>query len=334
MDVPSGLDVDLDRRRVLRLLGGSVGALAGFKAIDNVVLGYGVLVGTNLTEQDLDAVAGASFGPQADAVTLDDATLRFDDDTITVESSRGTDTLDATDRERARRLDEDHALDGALVRTVEDQRAFAEDAVGFEFSTLEAFFERTRNGDTRPETVERCRGPFFRDVEPATVERFTEADPADPEATVHGLTDGFRRYADYDVPRYLAGSVEDNVLFGAADLRAGFEDPVDFESLLAAGETGMFCYEFVWRSMEAFHAVPAREQTVPVVSAHVFDARHKHVYTALASVLREDGELVVPTTFVDYTHTTMYDDFLLRGVMGEGLEAYNTRHRATRIRWY
>lgn len=38
-------------------------------------------------------------------------------------------------------------------------------------------------------------------------------------------------------------------------------------------------------------------------------------------------------TFIDYTHTTLYDDFNLTSLMGEGFDAYNDRHRADEMFW-
>jgi hypothetical protein len=38
-------------------------------------------------------------------------------------------------------------------------------------------------------------------------------------------------------------------------------------------------------------------------------------------------------TFVDYTHTTLYDALDLTGIMGRGLAAYDDRHRATDVFW-
>jgi hypothetical protein len=165
------------------------------------------------------------------------------------------------------------------------------------------------------------------------VEEVVAAPPTRPRAIAEGLVGGFREHASYDVPRYLAGSVEDNVLFGAADLREFFESPVDFEAVADGETTGLFCYELVYRSIEAFHATHPADQRVPVAGTVVFDDRHKHVYTGLASVVREGGDLVVPMTFLDYTHSTLYDDLALGGVLGEGLEAYNRRHRATAVYW-
>jgi hypothetical protein len=169
-------------------------------------------------------------------------------------------------------------------------------------------------------------------ADPELVARFVDADLAKPEPVLRGLASGFREHAHYDAGRYVAGAVQDNVIFGAANLRESFREPVGFRALLADDGTGMFCYEFTNRSIEALHAVPAPEQRVPVIGARVMDTRHKHAYTAVASVVR-DGGLRVPMTFVDYTHATMYDDFNARGVLGEGLEAYDDRHRATAIDW-
>jgi hypothetical protein len=84
------------------------------------------------------------------------------------------------------------------------------------------------------------------------------------------------------------------------------------------------------------------------MGAVVTDARHKHVYTGLATVVREDeggadggeggdenaaGDLVVPMTFLDYMHSTQYDDLHLRGVLGEGVNAYDRRHRTDDVYW-
>jgi hypothetical protein len=38
-------------------------------------------------------------------------------------------------------------------------------------------------------------------------------------------------------------------------------------------------------------------------------------------------------TFVDYTHSTLYDDLGVTSVAGRGLAAYDDRHRATHVRW-
>jgi hypothetical protein len=172
------------------------------------------------------------------------------------------------------------------------------------------------------------------------VGEFTAADPTDPEAVVRGLVGAFREKTDYDVPRYLAGAVQFNLAMNTVDLREPFADPVDWPALTDGESTGLFCNEYAKRSVEALHAADPRTQTPPTAGALVYDTRHRHVYTMAASVVREGtddgegvGELAVPATFLDYMHSTLYDDFGLTGVLGEGLEAYDRRHRATGIGW-
>ncbi|MEF8778980.1 MAG: hypothetical protein V5A36_08715, partial [Natronomonas sp.] len=195
------------------------------------------------------------------------------------------------------------------------------------------FFERVGDAQFRPGLATAIRNNRDRTTDPAVVERFADADPSDTAALVEGLVGGFREHTSYDVPRYLAGSIEDNVIFGAHDVRQYFEEEVDFESLLEANGTVIFCWELVFRSMEALQAVPASDQTVPVAACYVSDSRHKHAFTGVLSAIRVDGELRLPMTFLDYTHTTLYDDIHATVILGEGLAAYNTGHRATDIYW-
>jgi hypothetical protein len=330
------------RRRALTALG-TVGFAGSAKALDNVVVGYGIVEGTNLVDQDLATVVGERLRPRRTWTTARGHELVFADGTASLSGDGVDETVDlgAASRDDALALDDelgfelfeplvaDHDRLTALI----DENPAAVDGVRFEFSTYEPFFERVRNGDTRPGAVARLRENRYTDVEPATVEAFAGADPREPKAVVDGLVGAFREHTSYDIPRYAAGSVEDNVLLGSVDLRQHFESPTGFEALEDGRNSGLFCYEFVYRSVEALHSVSAYEQTTPVFGGRVHDERHKHAYTAIGSVLREGGELVIPMTFVDYTHSTLYDDLALRGVMGRGLEAYNDRHRATDIYW-
>jgi hypothetical protein len=327
-------DAEVSRRAALKALAGGGLALGGAKAADNVLIGYGVLTGTNLVDQDLAPLAADGFSPRHgfrttvdgyDVVTTagDVRGLRVARDGAVVVERPLADLDGATGPE--------HDLPEALAGLLPDVGAIARGAATFEVYRTDAFFERVGDAEARPLATDAVR--HWPGAEPDVVREFADADPADPEALLDGLTAGFRERSFYDVPRYAAGSIQDNVIFGAADLRAPFREPVDFESIVDGPQTGLFCYEFTNRSVEALHAVSAVEQAVPVVGGSVIDDRHKHVYTVLASLVREDGELRVPTTFVDYTHTTLYDDLRLRGLMGEGFEAYNTRHRATEILW-
>ncbi|WP_257297806.1 hypothetical protein [Haloarchaeobius sp. FL176] len=330
------------RRRALTALG-TVGFAGSAKALDNVVVGYGILEGTNLRDQDLATVAGQRLHPRRTWTSVQGNELVFADRTAFLSGDGVDETLDlatATSAD-ARALDDELgfelfeplvAADDTLARMVDEDPA-AVDGLRFEFSTYEPFFERVRDGDARPGAVAWLRENRYTDVEPATVEAFAGADPREPKAVVDGLVGAFRGHTSYDIPRYAAGSVEDNVLLGSVDLRQHFESPTAFEALEDGRNSGLFCYEFVYRSVEALHSVSAYEQTTPVFGGRVHDERHKHAFTAIGSVLREDDQLVIPMTFVDYTHSTLYDDLALRGVMGRGLEAYNDRHRATDIYW-
>lgn len=324
--------IDLDRRCALKLLGGGVGGLAAGKAIDNVLLGYEVL-GTNLRKQDLAGLVAGGFFAGVRRTDLGGRRVLLWDDVLRVKrgaETRATRRYPEMDADAASALDARHDLDGLVAAGVPVLAALHGD-VPLSFAGYEQFFDRLAAGAPEPEAVELLRSGAS--APPAVVRAFADADPEDPEAVVAGLVDGFREHTRYDYERYAARSVQDNVLLGAANLREPFREDVDFRSLLATEGTGLFCTEFAARSIEALHAVPARDQRVPVFAGTVSDRRPKHAYTAIGSVLREDDGYVVPMTFVDFTHTTLYDDLNLRGVLGEGLDAYDRRHRASRLYW-
>lgn len=324
-------DAGVSRRDALKAFGGGALGLGAGKAVDNVLLGYE----KNLRTQDLAAVAAERFAPSerydrriGDYRVLHQQETLF---VLGVDTVREALSVPDGSPEEAARIDEEYSLGGAVSQLLADIRAIERGDVSFAFSTVDSFFQRIADAEPRSYTADVLRGR--RRGDPETVEAFTGVDPADPQATLGALVESFREHASYDVPRYVAGSVEDNVIFGATDLRKHFHKPVDFDSLREQRGTGMFCYEFTYRSMEALHAVPAAAQTVPAVGAKVHDYRHKHVYTAVASAIRSDGDLVIPMTFVDYTHSTLYDDFGLTGVLGDGFEAYGERHRADELFW-
>lgn len=328
--------MELTRRQLLAGAVGGGAVVGGGKAVDNVVLGYDRYTGTNLLRQDLDPLVLADLRPSGSHATLEDGRIEHDDWTVAVRADgetlasldvRRTDPDDAADRDAELGLS-----DGPLEELVADLGAFEAGRLRLEYSSYPSFFERCDGAETRPFTVAALRG--YRSADPDVVADFADAPPENPLAVAEGLVDGFRDHSSYDVPRYLAGSVEDNVLFGAVDLRQHFESPTDFEALRSGENDGLFCYELARRSVEAFQAVPTTAQSPPVFGGYVKDDRHKHVYTILASVLRADGDLVIPVTFLDYTHTTLYDDLRATRVLGEGLDAYGDRHRATSIDWY
>lgn len=337
-DASAESDATVTRRGALKAFAGT-GVLAGAgKAVDNVLLGYGEVVGTNLVEQDLETLVDRRFGPRTTSLRVGDRTLALRDGRIEVADADGRAlvAIDAADTspERAAEIDEEHDLEGGpLEQLVADLRAIRDGEYSFEFSRSPAFFDRVDAADARPFTVGAVRGPAFDGVAPETIREFAGVDPANVESLVEGIASGFREHTGYDTPQYVAGSIQDNVLFDAVDLRAYFRSPTSYDAILSGAVSGLFCYHFTYRSIEAFHAVAPHRQSVAVAGAVVTDARHKHVYTGLASVVREGGDLVVPMTFVDYMHSTQYDDFRLRGVLGEGIEAYDRRHRTDGVYW-
>jgi len=329
-------EVEITRRRMLAGAGG-VGALGAGKAADNVLIGYGVVVGTNLVTQDLASLVDERLDPSlGDSPLPDGHRLAVDDGTLFVmdgDAVAATVSLPADSAEGAAVDDELGFADGPVEQLVADLSDIRRGNYEYAFSKRDPFFERVDSAEPRAYTTGALRGPYYDDADPETIRAFADADPARPRAVLSALVGAFREHSSYDVARYVAGSVEDNVLFGSVDLRQHFRTPADFDAVREDDGTGMFCWEFTNRSLEALHAVPAWRQRRPAVGLKVIDERHKHVYTGVGSVVREDGDLVIAVTFVDYTHSTLYDDFYATGLLGEGVEAYNERHRATDVYW-
>ncbi|WP_121821451.1 hypothetical protein [Halostella salina] len=329
-------DVEITRRRLLAGAGG-VGALGAGKAVDNVLIGYGVVVGTNLVTQDLAALVDERLDPSlGDSPLPDGHRLAVDDATLFVmdgDEVAASVALPADPSEGAAVDDELGFADGPVEQLVADLSDIRRGNYEYAFSKRDPFFERVDAAEPRAYTTGALRGPYYDDVDPETIRAFADVDPTRPREVLRGLVDAFREHSSYDVARYVAGSIEDNVLFGTVDLRQHFRTPANFDAVREDDGTGMFCWEFTNRSLEALHAVPAWGQRRPAVGLKVIDERHKHVYTGVGSVVREDGDLVIPVTFVDYTHSTLYDDFYMTGLLGEGVEAYNERHRATDVYW-
>ncbi|MFP4591464.1 MAG: hypothetical protein ACLFM8_08405 [Halobacteriales archaeon] len=321
--------MDLTRRQVLLGAGGAGALLAGGRAVDNVLLGYGVVTGTNLRRQDLDPLVLADLRPRDGPLgRVADTDIHLEGDALRLVTTDGEDRTVPLDTDLP---DASPAVRDAVAGVARDLRDLDRGAATLEYHDYPAFFERLRRADARPLTVGALRGP--RRGDPAAVEAVAEVDPARTPELAAALAAGLREHTHYDLPRYLAGSVEDNVLFGLGDLREPFESPTDFEAIADDADSGLFCYELVYRSIEAFHAVAPTSQVVPVLAGYVRDRRHKHAYTALAGAIREAGELVMPVTFLDYTHATLYDDLGVRWLLGDGLDAYTERHRATSLHW-
>ena len=333
--------MDLSRRRLLTWAGAGLGGYSVAEVVESVLLGYGPVVGTNLTEQaedgSLAALTAERFGARDRyTVSLDGVTLRVDGGERLAVDAGDTcvrRSLSELDPGTAGVLDERFGLEAEpITQLTRDLPAIARGELAFSFRSPDRFWERLDAATIRPFSVGAVRGPFYPTPDPGTVEALAGVDPARPAALAERLAEAFRRRTNYDVPRYLAGAIYFNLLFGTVDVRAFFRSDVSM-SAIAEGGGELFCWEYTRRSIEAFHAVPAHRQHRPVVGAEVHDTRHRHVYTALASLVRENGRLVAVLTFLDYMHATLYDDFSLRGVLGDGLDAFGDRHRATDVYW-
>lgn len=325
------------RRAWLKRAGAATAAVGAAVAANNVVLGYGTVTGTNLTEQSMDSIAAQPFLESDRQAPVPGGRLEIDHrgDRLTV---RGDGyrrlSLAETTPEAAREAAAAVGVDPeTTVEAVADVLAIKADEMRWKPVTFDAFRETVEQGSPRPVATGLLRARYT-DADPETVADFTGADPTDPVATAYALAEAFRETTYYDIPRYVAGSIQYNVLLNQVKLRPYLRSDTSFEALAEGRTRGMFCQELTHRSIEAFHAPSVLEQSPPVASVVAYDPRHRHNYTALATVTRRDGELVVPIAFLDYTHSTLYDDLNLRGVMGEGLEAYNSRHRARELTWW
>lgn len=336
----------MNRRQFLGYgISGSV-AVGLARALDNVVLGYGGLgQGTNLVEQresgDLDRLMAADMQVGRTPIVFRGDTgaftLRVRDDKVIIrdQGTVGTTTIPLSPEgiHQARRADRERRTDGTIEAIVRDTIDLREGAYRFEYHPLEEFRSRVEESEPRPPSTTLLRGYGSRPISPSVLERFTGVDPRQTMALVDGLLAGFREYGYYDGPRYVAGSIQDNILMGLIDLREPLETRTDFESMVDREATGLFCWELARRAMEAMHVYPGSEQSVPVAATYVRDVRHKHVYNGLSTVTRSDGRVVIPTTFVDYTRGLLVDDLRATAITGEGLNAYDGRHRTTEVRW-
>lgn len=320
---------DLSRRSVLRLVGaGAIGA--GAARVIYEYTGFGTVTGTNLTEQRLGAIARRNLGPSPFALRLPNRRLVLDGRSIELRDETG-ERVDAVSIADGESVDSDR-LEEPLSELAADLRAIDEGEFAFEFSGCDEFFQRLRDARPRPFTVAALRGRRFRRPSRETVRRFAGVDPSDPASLVTGLAEEFGERTHFDYTRLVAESVQENLLIGAVPIKERFREPTHLDAILD-GTSGLYCYEYMLRSIEAFHAVAPHRQTVPVFGAIVLDPRHNHAYTGLASVVRENGEVRIPMTFLDYYYSTLFDNLGLQGRFGEGADAYNEYHRAANIHY-
>ena len=316
----------MKRREVLGGAARGAVALGVAKALHNTVAGFGHLgFGENLLTQDLGPLVEEQLTIERVYRTdWEDGELQVVGDSVRYR--RGT-----HERWRAVESDESPARLVGFETDLLDLRAGAVDVA---FMDPDTFFERLEGSDSRPLTVELLRGGSYPRASPAAVRQFVGESPTESEALLRGLVRAYARRTKYDTPRYLAGTVDDNLIPVDANLRAPFRPDVTMESLASAEDpVRLFCGEYSILARRAVQAVSAHVQSPPLFGMLVHDRRHKHVYNAFGSVRRVGGALEIPITFVDYMDTTLYRDFRLRRFLGSGFNAYDEWHRADAITW-
>lgn len=306
------------------------------KAADNILIGYGNLSGTNLTQQNLVPIASAGFSPASFEIQRDDTALIFDGAKIRLIGTEYDETLSSTEGNTgvARKMDRHHSVFGTpALELVEDLTAFANGKFEFEFFSVSEFFSQVSEGTTRPYTALAFRGANRSSPQLSVIREFADVDPTAMKELIGGLADGFRQYTRYNTERYIARSIQFNLLLNTVSLDSPFTHQTAFEEIMDGPKTPFLCWDFAERSIEAFHAVSPVRQDVPVIAGRVNDARHGHVYTALATVLRLGSSLRIPVTFLDYRNAILFDSGPLSLVFDPDVGAFDARHRATRIRW-
>ena len=191
----------MNRREMLKLLGGGVAVGGSGKALYNTQIGYGVITGTNVREQDLKPLLTEWMRVDDYRAELDEYAVELSGDTVTV--ADGDDAVaersvtDTTPEEGAA-IDAEYGLAGGpieeLVRDVPPLRS-GEFVV--EGATFDEFFERIADADASQFAVGATRDGYDY-TDPDTVAGFTGADPADPERVVTALRAAFREHSSYD----------------------------------------------------------------------------------------------------------------------------------------
>ncbi|MFB6085890.1 MAG: hypothetical protein ABEJ84_03650 [Halodesulfurarchaeum sp.] len=320
--------LDAPRRELLRRIG--IGAIAGgFARVFYEYTGFGHLTATNLRRQDLEPLLRDRLEPSPFSVPVADGRFWFTgEEWNSAAAENGAERGSVAGSTRQTDGHHDHLTD----RFSRDLRALRSGDFTVPVLSLSDFLDRGGEGRTRPLAVAALRGEGFQSPDPEMIRRFTGVDPADIRAVIDGLGSGFRAHTHFDARRYLAAAIERYLLLETIPVADPSRDPTDFEAILT-GSTGLYCYEYALRSIEAFHAIEPTRQSIPVFGGIVIDDRHNHAYTALGTVLREAGGLRLPFTFVDYFYTALFDSLRAGWLVGEEIGAYDRFHRATRVHY-
>ncbi len=314
------------RRRELLRTGVGAGVTLGLaRALHNTVIGYGQFgIGENLTEQHIGGLARAGYpGPNGGRLALGDGELLIGTESVRYRED-GTDEWTSVGA----------AETPESVQTLtSDIRSLQRGEFDVEVFPLEDFFEWIDQRQSRPTLLGLLRRQHAVRPDRSLIDEFTGIDPGNGKTLLGGLAEAFAESTTYDIPRYAAGSVQDNLLPVDVDLRGPFRPDIGFEQLVDADGIGLFCGEYTLLTNRALRSVPPADQSPPLRGLTVYNDRHKHVYNGVISVVESENGLVIPVTFVDYTFTTLRATVGLDNIAPGEKNAYGTGHRADRINW-
>ena len=323
----------MDRRRFLKLSGVtgylSLAVFFWYKVAYNIYLGYG----KNVKTQNVSKKVRSDLSPSSHESQIGGYGVETTYGSITVsKDGRKVDVLDASTETVDEHSDTIDTQKPSLnLLPIHLDRLESGDFTVKPMS-MEDFFDYTRENHTNPYLVGVVRGKNYLEKREEVTD-FTDTNPSNPEKFLNSLSDNFKRKTSYDVPRYIAGSITYHVLMGEYDVRDLLEHEVDYEALNENQNTRMFCNEYTDRAIEGLYSTPPDSQPPPVFAGDVWDKRHKHSYNAVASIVTDGRDIEIPVTFVDYTYTTLYDDFGIDELFGKDIDAYNNHHRITAIDW-
>ena len=316
----------LSRRRLLGSLSRALGSGA-FARVFYEYTGFGHLTGTNLREQSLEPLLRANLEPTAVAIPESEVRVRVEAGNVLVEREAGN----------VVRIGIDDPTPGAEADLPRSVLAAATDlsdldagAFSVEFHSLARFFDRLSEVTPRPLAVASLRGSGYRRPTRDAIRTFAGVDPSEIEVLISALATGFRDHSHFDWARYLGEVMRPLRVVKPPGTVNRTPESTRFKAL-STGQTGLYCYEYALRTVEAVHALPPARQTLPVFGALVIDERHNHAYAGLGSVFRDQEGLHVAMTFVDYFYATVLERYRLRWVLGEGIDAYDRFHRATAL---
>lgn len=323
----------VSRRRLLGGVGAAVG-LAGAAATDRLLLGYGSLSGTNITEQSVSDLMTAPFGTGTRETAVPGGRLQLSGDHLVLvgtdgERRRLSSPTPRTAAAAAERL----GIDPSPVRdAVEDVGAIRRGEARFHPVRFDQFSRAVGRERPRPVTTGLLRAPHA-SADPDDVWGFLGGRVDSPTELLRRLTERFRETTAYDLGRFAGNAVE-NRLPGDHPRRP--LEASSFSALESDAVDGLLCWDYTRRAAEAVHAVPVADGAPAAAAAPARDHRHGHVFLALAAVSRGRGAPgpTVVVTFVEFVHPVLYDDLGLRGALGSGLNAYDRLHRVSRLPWW